>query len=146
MLYTKEYSISRQEAWIATLKLKVQLYCGDEIALGPGKAELLGQIARSGSISAAARAMGMSYRRGWLLVDAMNRCFREPLVETHPGGGADRGARLTANGGQVLAAYVELLQRIESAAESQEFEVLQRAILPLPRATEARRSAGKPAL
>ena len=56
------------------LKIKLQLYCGDEIAMGPGKADLLEAIERAGSISAASRAMGMSYRRTWLLVDAMNRC------------------------------------------------------------------------
>ena len=52
---------------MARLKLKLQLYCGDEIAMGPGKADLLEAIAREGSISAAGRAMGMSYRRAWLI-------------------------------------------------------------------------------
>ncbi|MGZ8311113.1 MAG: winged helix-turn-helix domain-containing protein, partial [Allosphingosinicella sp.] len=100
ILYTGEYSSSPSDSsgagfevhtgWeeaIAGLKLKIQLYCGDEIAMGPGKAELLRQITAQGSISAAARAMGMSYRRAWLLVDAMNRCFRRPLVEARPGRG-----------------------------------------------------------
>jgi molybdate transport system regulatory protein len=64
----------------AILKLKIQLYCGDEIAMGPGKADLLEAIAREGSISGAGRAMDMSYRRAWLLVDAMNRCWKAPLV------------------------------------------------------------------
>src|SRR6478736_454193 len=80
---------------MARLKLKLQLYCGDEIAMGPGKADLLEAIAREGSISGAGRAMGMSYRRAWLLVDVMNRCFVKPLVETHPGGGKQAGAKLT---------------------------------------------------
>ena len=64
------------------LKLKVQLLCGDEIAMGPGKADLLDAIHTHGSISAAGRALGMSYRRSWLLVDAMNRCWTERVVET----------------------------------------------------------------
>ncbi|MFY8195818.1 MAG: winged helix-turn-helix domain-containing protein, partial [Novosphingobium sp.] len=64
------------------VKVKIQFCCGDEIAMGPGKADLLEAIAREGSISAAARAMDMSYRRAWLLVDTMNRCWQEPLVET----------------------------------------------------------------
>ena len=64
------------------LKVKIQLMCGDAVALGPGKADLLDAISVAGSISGAARAMGMSYRRGWQLVDLMNRCWREPLVET----------------------------------------------------------------
>src|SRR3546814_15747755 len=63
------------------LKIKLQLFCGDEIAMGPGKADLLEAISAQGSISAAGRALGMSYRRTWLFVDVMNRCFRAPLVE-----------------------------------------------------------------
>ena len=59
------------------LKIKVQIYSGDEIAMGPGKADLLDAIAREGSISAAGRALGMSYRRTWLLVDVMNRLRRD---------------------------------------------------------------------
>ena len=55
------------------LDLKVRLMLGDEIAMGPGKADLLEAIEREGSISAAARALGMSYRRAWLLVETMNR-------------------------------------------------------------------------
>ena len=68
---------------IGALKLKLQLFCGDAIAIGPGKADLLDAIARGGSISAAGREMGMSYRRSWLLVDEMNRCWSAPLVEAH---------------------------------------------------------------
>src|SRR3546814_17276525 len=72
------------------LKIKLQLFCGDEIAMGPGKADLLEAISAQGSISAAGRALGMSYRRTWLLVDVMNRCFRAPLVETAAGGSHGR--------------------------------------------------------
>src|ERR1700754_5025349 len=93
---------------IGALKLKLQLMCGDQIALGPGKADLLEAIASEGSISGAGRALGMSYRRAWLLVDEMNRCFTDRLVETLTGGGRDRGARVTATGRIVLAAYREL--------------------------------------
>jgi molybdate transport system regulatory protein len=90
------------------LKLKAQLFCGAEAAMGPGKAALLDAIARAGSISAAGRAMGMSYRRAWLLVDSMNRCFTEPLVAATAGGGRDKGARLTEAGRAALAAYRRL--------------------------------------
>ncbi|GAA4760967.1 LysR family transcriptional regulator [Stakelama sediminis] len=89
------------------LKLKAQLYCGEEIAMGPGKADLLDAIDREGSISAAARAMGMSYRRGWMLVDSMNRCWTEKLVETAAG---RSGAQLTPCGKAVLTHY-RALQR-----------------------------------
>lgn len=116
----------------------MQLYCGDEIALGPGKAELLGHIERAGSISAAAKAMGMSYRRAWLLVDAMNRCFREPLVETHPGGGADRGARLTEAGRKAAVAYATLLQQIEAGADGSELALLQDMVRARPEGSSTR--------
>lgn len=78
---------------------------GEEIALGPGKAELLEAIAASGSISAAAKTLGMSYRRAWLLVDTMNRCFDEALVAAAPGGSGGGGASLTTFGERVLARY-----------------------------------------
>ena len=78
---------------IGPLKIKLQLFCGDEIAMGPGKADLLAAIEQHQSISAAGRALGMSYRRTWLLVDEMNRCYAEKLVETRTGGGRDRGCR-----------------------------------------------------
>nr|QQZ49848.1 hypothetical protein JKL49_24465 [Phenylobacterium glaciei] len=74
------------------LKLKIQLLCGDDLAIGPGKADLLEAIDREGSISGGGRAMGMSYRRTWLLVDTMNRCWTTPLVEATPGGGQQKGA------------------------------------------------------
>jgi molybdate transport system regulatory protein len=67
-------------------------------AMGPGKAELIERIHRSGSISAAARGMGMSYRRAWQLVEALNRSFRQPVVETATGGARGGGARVTPFG------------------------------------------------
>jgi molybdate transport system regulatory protein len=98
------------------LKLKAQILCGAEIAMGPGKATLLDAIARGGSISAAGRLLGMSYRRTWLLVDAMNRCWAEPLVATTTGGARGGGARVTALGEQVRAEYGALVARIEASA------------------------------
>ena len=65
---------------------KLRVMYGTEIAIGPGKAELLAAIAETGSISASAKRLGMSYRRAWLLVDTMNRCFREPVVASATGG------------------------------------------------------------
>lgn len=85
---------------VGRLKLKPQLFCGVERAIGPGKADLLDAIDRHGSISAAGRALGMSYRYTWLLVDGMNRCFTDKLVQTTAG-----GAVLTAQGRTALAAY-----------------------------------------
>lgn len=102
---------------VGALKIKAQLYCGDELAMGPGKADLLEAIAREGSISGAGRAMGMSYRRSWLLVDSMNRCWTGKLVETVAGGGQGRGASLTDLGREVLAAYRALETGLAEASQ-----------------------------
>lgn len=104
---------------IGALKLKAQVYCGDELAMGPGKADLLEAIDGEGSISAAGRTLGMSYRRTWLLADEMNRCWKERLVETTAGGGAGRGARLTPMGREVLSAYRALERRLQAAADGE---------------------------
>lgn len=87
-------------------QLRVML--GKTIAMGPGKAELLQGIERTGSIRSAAREMGMSYRRAWMLVDVMNRAFREPVVEASTGGARGGGARVTPFGRDVLRRYVAM--------------------------------------
>ena len=122
---------------MARLKLKLQLYCGDAIAMGPGKADLLESIARTGSISAAGRDLGMSYRRAWLLVDTMNRCFKRPLVETHPGGGKSAGAKLTEEGEAALAAYRALSARVEGGVAGEAYGALEKAIRPEPVASQS---------
>ena len=117
---------------VGALKMKLQLACGDAYALGPGKADLLDAIRRDGSISAAGRALGMSYRRAWLLVDEMNRCFAEPLVETLRGGGRERGARLTAAGASMLAAYRELEAAMADVADHSAYRRLAAALRDVP--------------
>jgi molybdate transport system regulatory protein len=117
---------------VGALKLKLQLACGDAYALGPGKADLLDAIRRDGSISAAGRALGMSYRRAWLLVDEMNRCFADPLVETLRGGGRERGARLTAAGASMLAAYRELEAAMADVADHPAYRRLAAALRDVP--------------
>lgn len=87
---------------------RIRILAGSSIAMGPGKADLLRAIDETGSISAAARRMGMSYRRAWLLVHTMNECFRSPLVDAEKGGAQGGGARLTKTGREVLAKYHEL--------------------------------------
>jgi len=74
-------------------------------AMGPGKAELVERIAQSGSISAAARGMRMSYRRAWQLVEALNRDYRERVVTTAAGGARGGGARVTPFGRKLVAEY-----------------------------------------
>ena len=98
------------------LRLFLRLELGPEIAIGPGKADLLAGIAETGSIAAAARRMGMSYKRAWLLVEAMNGFFREPLVIAARGGRGAGGARLTKEGEAVLEAYRSLQRTAEAAA------------------------------
>jgi molybdate transport system regulatory protein len=87
------------------IRLTVRVDFGSDRALGPGKIRLLEAIARTGSISQAGRSLDMSYRRAWLLVDDMNRCFREPVVATRPGGAQGGGATLTAFGQELIAKY-----------------------------------------
>ena len=99
------------------IALRLRLWHDDEVAMGPGKADLLEAIEQTGSISAAARAMQMSYRRAWLLVDVMNRCFREPLVHSSAGGAQGGGARLTEAGGRVLAQFRAMEQAATAAAQ-----------------------------
>jgi len=86
-------------------KPQIRIMFRRAIAMGPGKADLLLAIERTGSISAAARTLGMSYRRAWLLVDTMNQCFKSPVVATLTGGQRGGGARVTKLGHDVLARY-----------------------------------------
>ncbi len=97
----------------ATLRLR--LLFGDRLVLGPGKAELLAGIRETGSISAAGRSMGMSYKRAWSLVEEMNAAFREPLVTSARGGAGGGGAFLTGAGVTVLEAYRSMLAATEGA-------------------------------
>lgn len=93
-------------------KFRLRIARGDDIAVGPGKIDLLEAIAAQGSITGAARDLGMSYRRAWLLVDMMNRCFKGPVVEAGAGGQRGGGAVLTPIGAEVVRRY----RRIEALA------------------------------
>lgn len=100
------------------LQIRVRILLRDEIALGPGKADLMDAIDQLGSISGAARHLGMSYRRAWMLVDTMNRCFRDPLIAAAAGGRYGGGASLTVQGRKVLRHYRDLQTSIEKVAAS----------------------------
>lgn len=95
---------------VASFRLRVRV--GDTIAVGPGKIELLEAIAATGSLTTAARAIGMSYRRAWMLLDELNRSMREVAVQTAAGGRHGGGSVLTESGRELL----ELYRRIESTA------------------------------
>jgi molybdate transport system regulatory protein len=84
-------------------------------ALGPGKVRLLELVGETGSISAAGRAMGMSYRRAWLLVDALNQTFRMPVVRTRGGGAGGGGADLTPFGAGLVTNYRAMEQETRDA-------------------------------
>ena len=93
-------------------------------AMGPGKAELVARIGETGSISAAARAMGMSYRRAWQLVEALNHDFREQVISTAIGGTRGGGARVTPFGQRLLAQFRAMEHKASAAiaADLRRFE------------------------
>lgn len=98
-----------------------------EIVLGPGKAMLLEFIRETGSIAAAGRKMGMSYKRAWQLVETMNRVFREPLVESSRGGADHGGARLTKAGETALSHYSSLM-RVSSDVGADDLDAIARML------------------
>ena len=107
--------------------LTLRILGGRAPTMGPGKAELIERIAASGSISAAARAMGMSYRRAWQLVEALNKDYRERVVTTAAGGTRGGGARVTPFGGRLVAEY-RAMEEKASAAIARDLRRFQRYI------------------
>ena len=110
-------------------RLTLRIDFEDGRALGPGKVRLLELVAETGSISAAARRMAMSYRRAWLLVDALNQTFRDAVVTTRGGGAGGGGADLTAFGVEVVAGY--------RAMEREAADALARRVAKLEQALSA---------
>jgi molybdate transport system regulatory protein len=98
-------------------RLMLRVDFGPNRAIGPGKIKLLEAIDQSGSISQAGRALGMSYRRAWLLIDDMNRCFREPVVSAQPGGAGGGGAVLTGFGRKLVDNYRAIESEATAATE-----------------------------
>jgi molybdate transport system regulatory protein len=95
-------------------KFRLRITVGPEIAIGPGKIALLEAIGRTGSITAAAKSLDMSYRRAWMLLDQLNGSLRRPAVDSAKGGPNGGGSALTAVGEQIILLY----RRIEATAES----------------------------
>lgn len=107
--------------------LSVRLELSPTVRLGPGKVRLLEQVRETGSISAAGRAMNMSYRRAWLLIDSLNRGFRQPVVSTQHGGRRGGGAQLTIFGEELIARYQRLQVAAEGAAAAELAALVQAA-------------------
>jgi len=105
---TAKSSSGKEARKSAPAKPQIRIMFRKAIAMGPGKADLLKAIDALGSISAAARSLGMSYRRAWLLVDTMNQSFKAPVVETLTGGQKGGGARVTDTGHEVLRRYLDM--------------------------------------
>ena len=106
---------------------RLRVVLGRDIALGPGKADLLEGIRETGSIAAAGRRMGMSYKQAWLLIDTMNCCFAKPLIEAVKGGRSGGGAHLTPLGEEVLARF-RRMQAASDKAIADDMAALKRAM------------------
>jgi molybdate transport system regulatory protein len=110
--------------------IKVTLVLDSGSRIGPGKAALLESIHTTGSISAAARAMGMDYKRAWLLIDSLNRAFTSPVVDRATGGAGGGSATLTTLGSDLVARY----RRLEAEAArlaTADLEALERQAHPV---------------
>jgi len=120
-------------------------------SLGPGKIDLLESIQRTGSLRQAAQALGMSYRRAWLLLDGLNRSFKEPASTASVGGQGGGGVTLTPFGLEIIRSYKAAAQAIEAVAQQELGAIAAKAVVAEPRETGARRkrlarsAAGAPA-
>ena len=110
---------------LPSLSLRIDL--DREGRIGPGKIQLLENIRKLGSISAAGRAMGMSYRHAWLLVDSLNQAFRQPVIATRAGGHAQRRAELTPFGRELISRY-HAMQTIVATALADHLHALEDAL------------------
>ena len=116
--------------------LSIRIDLGPGIRIGPGKMRLLELIAETGSISAAGRALAMSYRRAWLLVDEMNRTLPSPVIQAKPGGRSGGGAALTSFGERLVVCY----RAIEHDSET----IARRRLAEIPELASLRDEAGDP--
>lgn len=111
------------------MRLRLRIDLGQGRRIGPGKIDLIEAVGRTGSIAAAGRELGMSYRRAWLLVSAVNAMFDEPVVLSHAGGREGGGAELTPFGAGLVAAYRRLEARTREAAGEELAEALARIVV-----------------
>jgi molybdate transport system regulatory protein len=122
----------------------------DACSLGPGKIELLESIRQTGSLRQAAQALGMSYRRAWLLLDGLNHSFSEPVSTASIGGQGGGGVTLTPFGLEIIRCYRAAAQAIDSAARQELRDIAAKALATAVKEPGARRkrlsrsSAGAP--
>lgn len=118
------YLMRQQKKSISSVVLvRPRIYIGDDIALGPGKIDLLRQVGETRSIAAAARALGVPYKRAWLLIESLNQGFGRPVVETATGGKGGGGASLTTLGQQLIERY-DALEASLNASAGKELQAL----------------------
>lgn len=101
-----------------SIQFRLRIRRDEEIAIGPGKIQLLEAIERTGSISGAGRELDMSYRRAWLLIDELNRSLNEPAVLTAAGGNRGGGTSLTPVGRELVKRYREIEAKAQLAARA----------------------------
>lgn len=111
------------------VQFRLRAYRGESIAVGPGKIALLEAIAQTGSISAAARQIGMSYRRAWLLIDEVNLALKSPAVDTSTGGARGGGTALTPVGRALVKRY-RAIENTCYAAAGADLAALMRMLAP----------------
>jgi molybdate transport system regulatory protein len=99
------------------LQPRFRILRGHDIAIGPGKAELLEHLRQTGSIAEAAKRMNMSYMRAWLLIKTMNQCYKQPLIQTLRGGAAGGGTEVTETGRKVLQIYRQMEKKCFQATK-----------------------------
>jgi molybdate transport system regulatory protein len=127
---------------VSDTRLTLRVDFGSSRSIGPGKIRLLETIGRTGSISQAGRSLGMSYRRAWLLIDDMNRCFRHAVVSAKPGGSQGGGAVLTEFGAEVVRDYRAIESAAERAAKAR-LRGLEAALRKTPKNADARKTSIK---
>lgn len=126
----------------AVARIRLAIFLGDEAhKLGPGKVRLLEAIREHGSISAAARSMGMAYRHAWELVDDLNRCFATPVVATSAGGREGGGTRITPWGEELIRRFHAMEEATREAVRA-DLDVLD-AQLPAARGRPRRRARSR---
>ena len=123
---TNEFFLSKKKEKVTCLT-RIRVLSGDQIALGPGKVDLLEEIERSGSISKAARKLGLSYRRAWTLVDTMNKSFKSCLVKGSVGGKKGGGAQVTPLGKKMTKTY-RLMEAKAKRAMQLNWKVIKRSL------------------